>query len=195
MPVMTVSRDEIMPGMRDYLSRAGFHSLLSQIPDEVMSPARKIYGDALLLAEPLAVSVDCDASEMDVVPLPDILKGRRSYSVMAFSIGALIDEAIESYFSDGKPLEGLLLDSWGSESVESLAVNVDRKMRAERGEGTIRFAPGYGKFDVRYNYDWLNFIKSAHDEPVNLSVDRKTGIIIPRKSIICTIGWGIDEDR
>lgn len=189
MTEFNIAAEDIMPRMRAYLTRAGYQSLLSEVPEDIMSVAREIYKEALPLAEPMAAVAEYEGLESRGTPLPDVLKGCAYYTLMLFSIGRKIDSAIERYFSDGEPLRGLLMDSWGSESVESLAGNIDALLRSGRGPGTIRFAPGYSGFDIRHNSDWLSLIKERRKGDLPVSVDAGTGIISPRKSIICAIGW------
>lgn len=190
-----VKRNDIMPGMRAYLSRAGYSSLLSDVPRDIIGAARDIYTEALELAEPSAFVACCKAEEISSIPLPNELLGCRSYSFMLFSLGAALDSAVEEAFAAEHPLRALLLDSWGSEAVEALASNIDTGLRAAGGEGSRRFAPGYSGFDVRNNFGWLNLIKSkigARGGRIGfpgISADPDTGIIVPRKSIVCAIGW------
>jgi hypothetical protein len=184
-----------MPRLKAYLARAGYRSALKDVQGETMAIAKDIYREALELADPLAAVTDYGRDELDGVPLPGELRGRASYSAMLFSLGPRIDAAIDEYFSQGEPLRALFLDSWGSEAAESLARNVDERLRAGRGAGTIRFAPGYGGFDVRHNSEWLALaIGAAEAAEKSISADARTGIIIPRKSIICMIGWDRLED-
>jgi hypothetical protein len=180
--------------MRAYLSRAGYRSALCDMREGELSSAKEIYLEALGLAAPLAIANDYRQRDLRGMPLPGKLEGRAAYSVMLFSLGARLDSASEGYFRRGEPLRALLIDSWGSEAVESLAQNVDERLRSERGSGTIRFAPGYGGFDVRHNSEWLALAVGGDKPGWPVSVDARTGIITPRKSIICMIGWDRLED-
>jgi hypothetical protein len=175
--------------MRAYLTRAGYSSLLSAVPADILDIAREIYVEALDAAVPLALVAEYSGGEIPREFLPDELAGCSSYSVMTFSLGRGIDDIIDRYFAAGEPLRALLLDSWGSESVEALACRVDDGLRNVRGDGTMRFAPGYSGFDIRRNADWLSLIVQRTNAAADVEVDRGTGIITPRKSIICMIGW------
>jgi hypothetical protein len=183
-----------MPRLKAYLARSGYRSALKDMKDGELALAKEIYIEALDLAEPLAVVNDYERRELGDISLPGKLEGCASYSAMLFSLGAGLDLAAEAYFGRDEPLRALLLDSWGSEAVECLAENVDERLRAARGRGTTRFAPGYGGFSVRHNAEWLK-LAVGEDKPERpVSVDSQTGIIIPRKSIICMIGWDTIED-
>jgi hypothetical protein len=179
----------MMPRLKAYLARAGYRSALKDMKECELALAKEIYIKALDLAEPLAVVNDYKRRELGDMPLPEKLERCASYSAMLFSLGAGLDSAAEAYFGRDEPLRALLLDSWGSEAAEVLAENVDARLRASRGHGTIRFAPGYSGFSVRHNSEWLELAlgKDKPERPV--SVDAQTGIIMPRKSIICMIGW------
>ncbi|MDR3353628.1 MAG: hypothetical protein LBO21_01165 [Synergistaceae bacterium] len=186
---MSVTRDDIMPRMRAYLTRAGYSSLLSAVPADILDIAREIYVEALDAAVPLASVAEYGGDEIARELLPDSLAGCSSYSVMLFSLGRGIDVKIDRYFADGEPLRALLMDSWASESVEALACRVDERLRNVRGDGTMRFAPGYSGFDIRKNSEWLSLIAARTSSTADVEVLRDTGIITPRKSIICMIGW------
>ncbi len=80
--------------------------------------------------------------------------------------------------------ESYILDAWGSEAVEELNESFDKKLREQYGKGTMRFSPGYGDVDVRMN---KYFVKKL------LGIDEidvlESGILVPRKSTVCMIGW------
>ena len=78
-----------------------------------------------------------------------------------------------------------LLDAWASEAIEALNSTFDEKLRKQFGQGTRRFSPGYDDIDIRKNYDIVkNLLKTDI-----VTVNQNTGIITPRKSTICMIGW------
>ncbi|MDR3331485.1 MAG: hypothetical protein LBT08_02545 [Synergistaceae bacterium] len=189
MSLLQPVREDMMPRLRAYLTRAGYASLVSEVSPDILDVAKEIYARALEIAVPLAAVAHYGGDEMPAASLPNELTGCREYSVMLFSLGRGIDEAIDGYFSSGEPLRALFLDSWGSEAVEALACNVDEGLRKNLGDGTIRFAPGYSGFDIRHNLGWLSMIRERCAEPMEVSVNADTGIITPRKTIICMIGW------
>jgi hypothetical protein len=181
--------------MRAYLARAGCASSVSEVSADVLEIAREIYVMALDAVRPTAVISNYGWSEIAAELLPGELRGCAEYSVMLFSLGREIDEIIDRYFAAGDPLRALLLDSWGSESVEALARNADRGLRNLNGNGTIRFAPGYSGFDIRKNADWLSLIRGRGSDILDVEVNADTGVILPRKSIICMIGWENQIER
>ena len=179
-----------MPRVRAYLTRAGYTSCLAEVSPEIMETAREIYLVGLEVSSPFAVAAELGGRQVDEV-LPEALRGCALYHFMLLTLGRAIDERIDRFFAEDEPLRGALLDAWGSEAVEALAQNIDEKLRiAHPGmSGTIRFAPGYGGFDVRMNAGWLDLIKWNTRSDIGVDADCSTGIIMPRKSIVCAIGW------
>ena len=177
--------------MRAYLVRAGYASCLAEVSPEIMGTAREIYLAGLDIASPVAVVAELKGDRVDEGLLPETLRDCAHYHFMLLTLRRAIDEWIDRFFAEGEPLRGALLDAWGSEAVEALAQNIDEQLRAAHAEmsGTIRFAPGYGGFDVRMNAAWLDLIKWNTRSDIDVDVDRNTGIIAPRKSIVCAIGW------
>lgn len=186
--------EDALPRMRAYLARAGLASLVSDAEKsspELMREARQVYVMAQEASSPIACELHLD----DGLPggeVPKQLAGCASYTLLFFSLGARFDDVSQALFDAGHTFRGSLFDSWGSEAVEALACAVDRRLRVGRPEGTVRFAPGYEGYDIRHNAEWFDAI-AASCPPGSLdrcSVDAGTGIITPRKSIICAIGWG-----
>lgn len=181
---------DMMPRMRSYLVRAGYQSLLSNVSPDIMAKARDIYRIGMERAKPLALSVDIIGGEMPESLVPDRLCCAGSFTIFLFSLGGEFDLKISEFFAAGEVLSAVLLDAWGSEAVEALAESVDKRFRAERGDGSIRFAPGYGDFDIRKNAEWMDILRSKGELTVSVSADADTGILSPVKSILCMIGWG-----
>lgn len=188
MGCVAVPRVWTMPRMRAYLSRAGYRSLVSDVAPDILAAAKACYTEALEIVSPLAATADVRPDEPGL-PLPEMLQGAASLTLMVCSLGIGIDREVEASFARGESLRALLLDAWASEAVEALVGNLDETLRRARGEGTMRFAPGYPPFDIRHNRNWLRHIKTRADCDIPAEADAETGIITPRKSIICAIGW------
>lgn len=187
---IAVSREDMMPRLRACLTRSGYPLRLSEVSPDVMALAREIYLEAMDLARPAVLTLELSSEDVPAHLLPDALTGATSYNMILISIGSLLPERVAEYFGMEEPLKAVLLDSWGSESVEAVAHNVDRRLRAEKGEGSMRFAPGYGGFDVRKNVDWLEIMRKRSASSLDVAADPSTGILTPVKSILCMIGWG-----
>ena len=182
-------REDIMPSMRFFLSRAGQFSPLCKMTQELRTTAHRIYREGLALSEPSVAAVLIRAEELAEQLIPDPLKKASHLSLFCATLGERLDEAIDSLFQRDKPLDGSLLDAWGSEAVEQLAQNIDVRLRARYGMGSMRFSPGYGSFSVLYNAELLPLLLHS-DSAVSVSVSDETGILSPRKSVLCMIGWG-----
>lgn len=189
---LDLPRERMMPRMRAYLARAGEASRVCDARPELASIARKVYEEAFSAALPIAYARDVSPAEFPT-ELPRELEDCASYTLMVFSLGRGFDKAAEELFERGETLRGALFDAWGSEAVEALAVSVDLDLREARGRGTIRFAPGYSGFDIRHNAAWLAAAAMGTHDCDTPSADGSTGIITPRKSIVCAIGWGNDR--
>ncbi|MDL2263098.1 hypothetical protein LJC31_00440 [Synergistaceae bacterium OttesenSCG-928-I11] len=194
MTAIPISREDAMPRMRAYLTRAGYASHVSDVSKDVMRMARDVYLEAFDRAEPVAISCDREAKKFPGA-VSEALAGCASYTLLFFSLGACFDAAVDDLLARGETLRAMLMDAWGSEAVEALAEHVDATLRKERGAGTMRFSPGYEPCDIRENFAWFEAIAGdcGHDDgTINFSeysVNPETGIITPRKSVICAIGW------
>lgn len=173
-----------MPRKKLYLFRAGYPGRLADLSPELRAAADEVYEFGLSLARPAVRSRTCPVGLLPLYSVPDRFSKSKTVTIYVATLGAALDEAIERFFSAGEALRGTLLDAWGSESVEALANRFDDSLRTPGRQGTIRFSPGYGNVPVTANADLAGMIG---DCPVN--VDRKTGIMIPRKSVLCMIGW------
>jgi hypothetical protein len=159
-----------------------------------MRVARKVYIEALDCASPVALAHEC-AAEHFPGEVPEALAGCASYTVLFFSLGRCFDAAQNDLLDARETLRAVLMDAWGSEAVEALAEHVDAILRKKHGDGTRRFSPGYAGCDIRGNFAWFGAVADANgarDGKINFSeysVNPETGIITPRKSIVCAIGW------
>ena len=180
--------EDKMPSMRMYTHRAGQVGKLHNMTPEVKALLRNVYQTGMRITNLQASAVHVSKQEIPEKNIPKALRGAFSYSLFYVTLSESIDAEIDRLFSDSKPLQAALLDAWGSEAVEHGAESVDRQLRKKWGPGSIRFSPGYSGFDILQNNEWLNIILQVKaDSPI--SVSAKTGIISPRKSVLCMIGW------
>lgn len=189
--LIEVSNEDAMPRFRAVLARAGQTTLVSEADPKIKAIAREEYARMCAAARPFAASVDV-AREDFPAEIPEQIDGCPIYTLFFFSLGEAADAATNEMMSAGETMRGLFRDAWGSEGVDALADRVDAKYRARRGEGTMRFAPGYSGYDIRNNALWFERIfrgSSRDDREGEFKVFERTGLISPRKSIICAIGW------
>jgi hypothetical protein len=192
MDSIAITKEDMMPRMRAYLSRAGYRSAMTDMSGGIKEIAREIYHVAMNIAEPFVRLTELGEDEVDPGILPDALNGSDCFTLILLSLGSEIDGRTSKFFDDDEPLRALLMDSWGSEAIETMAANVDRRLRSWRSAGTIRFAPGYSGLDIRVNSIWMDLARERSPSQIAMDVDPATGIITPRKSIICMIGWSRD---
>ena len=181
-----------MPRMRSVLSRAGYPGALSEVSPDILHAAKAVYVAALDVAAPAAMSWELEKDDLVPRLIPPELETAASYTVLLATLGPELDEKIAARFAAGAPLEAVLWDAWGSEAAETLIQSIDRRLRKECGQfrGTIRFAPGYGGFDVRNNAEWLDLVTAKYGSgSAGVTADPETGILSPRKSVLCMIGW------
>lgn len=178
-----------MPSMRMYTHRAGQIGKLHSMTPEMKKLLREMYQFGMRVAHLEACVVHVQKQEIHEDIIPDMLRGACSYSLFYATLSDAIDIEIDRLFGDLKPLQATLLDAWGSEAVEQASESIDHKLRRKWGIGSIRFSPGYSGFNVLKNKEWLNVISQIKPD-VAISVSEKTGIISPRKSVLCMIGWG-----
>jgi hypothetical protein len=172
---------EIMPQKRFYLLRAGFKGTTHSINDKLKEEINNVYLYGLELSKPKVVfntlPVDILANSL----IPHSFKGVKLITFFASTLGKDID----NFISNSNMLISTLLDAWASEAIEALNSTFDEKLRKQSGHGTRRFSPGYDDIDIRKNYDIVkNLLKTDI-----VTVNQNTGIITPRKSTICMIGW------
>jgi hypothetical protein len=171
------------PSKRKFLFRAGFKSF----PDATSTlgeTANAIYKLAMGLSSPHVEHKIFDVKDVDPGLIPAKFKGIKRISYFVSTIGQDFDSNIEEFMEKEKVLEGTLLDAWGSESTEAINVWFDTILRKRYGEGTMRFSPGYGDISVLKNILLLDLLSTT-----KVTANIKSGILLPRKSTTCMIGW------
>ncbi|MDA3813525.1 MAG: methionine synthase [Candidatus Cloacimonetes bacterium] len=182
-------RSKIIPSRRRFLFRAGMKDD-PDIPKEIEKRLRLAAETGTKLADPLIFCEEVPVTINGVARqfLPRRLQGSNLVRMFVSSLGKAIDEEIADLSNQNKVLDATLLDAWASESLEAVNTWFDRVLRGKYGTATIRFSPGYGDMDITRNFEilqrWL-----PNDK---IFADQKTGILRPRKSTICLIGWKIE---
>lgn len=177
-------KSNYMPSKQIYLARAG--SVYKKIIDDenLNKITTDIYLKGLELARPKLWHC---IYEIDKVPneiIPSKFKGSKKISIFLSTLGEKIDHEIEKLMESNRVLEGTLLDAWASEALEKLNNSYDKKLRRIYGKGTMRFSPGYGDVDIRINKVIIEMLDLTHIITV-----KESGIMIPRKTTTCLIGW------
>lgn len=177
-------KTDIMPVKKVFLYRAGFKGSKIEMDDTMRDNVNSIYLYGLEIAEPKLFYKTFSVNEIPERIIPGVFNGIRRITIFVSTLGYKIDEEIENLIKKEQMLKASLLDAWGSESIEVLNERFDARLRAKNGKGTMRFSPGYGDVDIRVNTDILKLLNV-----VEVISDSKTGILKPRKSTTCLIGW------
>lgn len=172
---------EIMPQKRIYLLRAGFKGTAYNINEKLKKEVNKAYQIGLELAKPKIVYNTFPINITDETLIPQSFEGIKLITFFVSTLGTEID----NFISNANILISTLLDAWASEAIEALNTSFDEKLRQKFGTGTRRFSPGYGDIDIQKNWDIVNNLLKTNI----VSVNKNTGIITPRKSTVCMIGW------
>ncbi len=173
---------EYLPDKKIFLARAGVR--YGKIDDpEFLKKVNSLFLEALQYVSPKVWYDVFDISQLKKEAVPSVFEGTKKIAVFVSTLGERLDEVIEER-SKVDVFESYILDAWGSEAVEELNKSFDKKLREQYGKGTMRFSPGYGDVDVRMN---KYFVKKL------LGIDEidvlESGILVPRKSTVCMIGW------
>lgn len=115
--------------------------------------------------------------------------------VLAASLGIFVDNRIR-YFSKIDLTRSLILDSCGTEAVESLCCDAESKIReiAEKEglEINNRYSPGYGDFPINVQADILKLLNA--EKVIGLTCTEHY-ILLPRKSVTAVIGFVNKEQK
>ncbi len=110
---------------------------------------------------------------------------------LAFSVtmGESADALISFYAGNNEVFKSYLIDAWYSESVEVINETVEAFILHKLGayncvSYSSRFSPGYGSIGIKDNQVVQ---KAAHFSCVSVNPD--SGILFPRKSTICLLGF------
>jgi hypothetical protein len=181
-------RLDLVPSKRLFLFRAGFSGNAALLPPPLRGTVNETFGRGPYLATPVIRYRTCILSGHLLDSVPEPIRKSKSVTIYIVTLGSGIDTEIDALFASGEALRGSLLDAWGSESAEALAARFDKGLRRGRDDGTIRFSPGFGGVPATAN---ARLAEAVGELPVE--VDSRTGILRPRKSVLCVIGWGDDR--
>lgn len=177
-------KSQVMPAKRSYLFRAGFKGESIALNTAMRTIVNEIYCQGLDLIEPKVSYAVMPFEEVPESIIPGIFTDISCMAIFISSIGERIDAQIQEYIAHQEVLHATLLDAWGSEAVEALNQAFDQNLRGTYGSGTRRFSPGYGDVDIRENSTILNLLQIDW-----VKVNIETGLILPRKSTACMIGF------
>lgn len=180
--------EEYMPDKAIFLAR--LRTRYKSIVDETEMLVRfnEIFLQGLKVSKPVVHHRVRPVEELPTALIPHSFNGVKRVSLFLSTLGKDIDELINSLLEEGKTHDATVLDAWASEALEALNESFDRRLRERFSGGTMRFSPGYGNVDVRWN-KYIVELLNVEDVRVLSS-----GIMVPRKTTTCMIGW-YDEKR
>ncbi len=109
------------------------------------------------------------------------------------TIGDELEKTAADLIKENDMLKGFILDSFGSEAAEELAIQADRIIAQKAREMELwpskRFSPGYGIWDIR-EQTYVFSILPAQEIGVRLT---NTFMMVPRKSVSFRINFYRDQ--
>lgn len=176
----------IIPSKRRFYFRAKIKDW-KNLPDKLFNEINNIFKIGYKFADPIIDFQEFPISQTGIAKneLPMKINELENVTIFASTLGAHIDEKIKLLISENKTLQATLLDAWASESLETLNEYFNKIIEKDKKEISMRFSPGYGEYSVLENY---NLDKNYLHNSI-VKIDKKTGIIHPRKSTICLISW------
>lgn len=184
MKIIYPDKDKIIPSKRRFFFRAGIKNE-DKLPDELKKRLKETEKKGLDYSAPVILYTEIDISSNNVRRiLPTLLMQSERIQLFASSLGEKIDTKINELVEDNRILDATLLDAWSSESIETLNIWFDKQLRDKNVISTRRFSPGYGDMNITRNYDLLH--KWLSNDIIR--ANKKTGILVPKKSTICMIG-------
>ncbi|KUK02964.1 MAG: Vitamin B12 dependent methionine synthase, activation domain protein [Thermotoga sp. 50_1627] len=175
--------EEYMPDKAVFLARtrARYKNIVGEI--DLLVRFNELFLQGLRISRPIVHHRVCPIEELPGALIPDSFSGAKQVSLFLSTLGKNIDELINSLLEEDKTHDAAVLDAWASEALETLNEAFDRKLRQRFGDGTMRFSPGYGNVDVRWNRYIVELLKVEDVEVLS------SGIMLPRKTTTCMIGW------
>lgn len=146
----------------------------------------KIISESLNNIDPKIFYTNLDVKDIEIDIIPKSFNGIGLLTIFISTLGDIFDRYIDNLIFKEEYFEMFIADSWGSESLEKINKNFDKKLRDKYKNGTIRFSPGYKDIDITVNKIIINEIFKIKEIKVYDS-----GIMKPRKSTVCFIGWFI----
>lgn len=116
------------------------------------------------------------------------LAGCKQVIIMAATVGEDIEDAVTSYFSEGKYAYSTILDAAATTAVEQVADAMEKHIQSQIGRQGLsmkwRFSPGYGDWPIEQQPDMLR-LSQADKIGIHLT---DSMMLVPRKSITAIIG-------
>lgn len=122
-----------------------------------------------------------------------IFKDAEKVAICICTIGPDLEKEINELMGKNEMLRALILDSFGSEAAEAVAIQSDQILTEKARQLDLwpskRFSPGYGKWDIR-EQRYVFSVLPGEDIGVNLT---DSFMMIPRKSVSFRINFYKDK--
>jgi len=142
-----------------------------------------------------AGSATCDGAwpvvplELPSVRLASLLVNSDRATLLAVTLGSVVDERIDQLSRDGRLAEAVVLDAVASASAECAADDLCHVIAAEAAEVgrqlTRRFSPGYGDLPLAVQAKVLCWLGASR---IGLAVT-PSSMLVPQKSVTAVAGW------
>ena len=162
--------------------------------DECLEKASILATPKMAFAEKRIINIKPDSIEVDRTValsskiLASYMKGANHLYFFLVTLGSGIEEMTTKWMAEGEHLHGYILDRIGSFAVESLAKNLEAKLRNAHAPKelsvSMRFSPGYCDWPVEEQLKLdrlIDFSKAG----VHLT---ESCMMVPKKSISAVVG-------
>ncbi len=175
-----------LPDKKHFWSRAGLRLSRTSANLELVIKANHLYLLAIKYIDPVIYHLTAPAGFFPARLIPASFENIKSLTVFASTLGQRLDRLINDLGEKNHALEVLLLEAWGSESLETLNRSFDCYLRKNFGPGTRRFSPGYGSVEIRMNSFLVRQLLRIPESEIEVL---ESGVMLPRKTTTCLIGW------
>ena len=161
---------------------------------EIKEPIKQLIAEEkkklgyLLHPASLYIILDYDETNKD-----SIFKDAEKVAICICTIGPDLEKEIDELMGKNEMLRALILDSFGSEAAEAVAIQSDQILTEKARQMDLwpskRFSPGYGKWDIR-EQRYVFSVLPGKDIGVNLT---DSFMMIPRKSVSFRINFYKDR--
>lgn len=123
-----------------------------------------------------------------------IFKDAKKIALCICTIGSKLEEEAAQLMKKNELLRALILDAFGSEAVEEVAIQSDGLLAREARKINLwpskRFSPGYGKWDIREQQFIFQILPA---DKIGVRLRPESFMMIPRKSISFRINLYKDQ--
>lgn len=177
---------------RRILNRLGYKSRTAKVNPTVTQMITEQRDQLESLLQPAAVFRVLDYTDTNRHP---IFEGALKIALCICTIGPELERTSAELIRDNEMLKGFVLDSFGSEAAEEVAIQADAAIaEVARKMGlwpSKRFSPGYSIWDIR-EQRYLFATLPASDIGVELT---ESCMMIPRKSVSFRINFYKDKEQ